>query len=209
MLRTTDLSFSYPGSGRILSFPDLSCSAGEVLLVLGRSGAGKSTLLALLAGLLQTGRGEIFISGENTSAFSKKKWDQFRGQRIGMVFQHPHFVNSVSAGTNVQLACTLTGGDVPPQRFEHLLGVLGIRHLAKNKPSSLSAGEKQRFGIARALLNNPSLILADEPTSALDDRNCEEVTQLLQDQATSNNAALVIVTHDQRLRDRFPNRVLL
>lgn len=208
MVTTSNLAFTYPGRETI-HFPDITCHAGDKLLVLGTSGVGKTTLLHLLGGLLSLQKGEITIQGQALSGLSGANLDRFRGSRIGLVFQQHHFVASLNVLENCLLAQALSGFRPDKDRAMQLLNRLNLANRATAGVQNLSQGEKQRVAIARALMNKPGLILADEPTSALDDENCVEVLHLLQEQAAEANAALVIVTHDNRLKEKISNQVTL
>lgn len=208
MLQTTDLHYTYP-NGPSFAFPDVKVICEEVLLILGRSGSGKTTLLHLLAGLMAPTSGIVSIDSTALSSLSGSKMDGFRGRHIGLVFQQPLFIRSVNVMHNLQLARTLAGLEADDNRAKQLLEELGMADRASQLPQSLSIGERQRVSIARALMTSPGLLLADEPTSALDDDNCNRVAELLQSAATRHGAALVIVTHDRRLKDRFTNTVEL
>jgi len=208
MLATSSLNYTYP-QGPSFAFPDLNVGREEVLLMLGRSGSGKTTLLHLLAGLMSPTEGKVTVSGKDLSTLSGRGMDAFRGKNIGLVFQQPLFIRSVNVMENLQLARTLAGLDADENRARQLLDELGMTDKASQMPQSLSIGERQRVSIARALMTSPGLLLADEPTSALDDENCHRVAELLQGAATRHGAALVIVTHDRRLKDRFTNAVEL
>jgi ABC-type lipoprotein export system ATPase subunit len=204
MLATNGLTYTYQ-NGPSFSFPDLSVERSQVLVILGRSGKGKTTLLHLLAGLSEPRSGSIQIDSTDISALKGKKMDQFRGQNIGMVFQQAQFIRSISVMQNLQLARTLAGLPTDLQLATELLTELGIADKKDMLPSRLSVGEKQRAGIARALITNPKVVLADEPTSALDDENCNLVAELLERSVLGRKASLIIVTHDKRLKDRFSN----
>ncbi len=208
MLHTKNISFNYP-NGPGFSFPDLHVKAEEVLLVLGRSGSGKTTLLHLLAGLMEPDSGSVHIDGTSIIELKGSGRDTFRGRNIGMVFQQAQFIRSINLMQNLQLARSLAGLPNDEALALSLLTELGIADKATNRPSELSIGERQRAGIARALVTRPKVVLADEPTSALDDVNCELVTALLQKTVTGHGAALIIVTHDQRLKTRFSNSISL
>lgn len=208
MLKTKDLSFQYPGEAPI-NFPDIAADPGNPLLILGASGSGKSTLLHLLAGLMNPMHGEINIAGVNITTLSGRKLDHFRGQNIGIIFQRSHFVDSLSVSRNLDLANFLPGLPVNSQRREALLETLAISSRANLTPSTLSIGEQQRVAIARALMNHPEVLLADEPTSALDDVNCQRVIDLLKQAASESSSTLVVVTHDQRIKDQFSHQISL
>ncbi|MDX2245649.1 MAG: ATP-binding cassette domain-containing protein [Bacteroidia bacterium] len=208
MLSSQSLVFSYP-EGQSFHFPDILCEKGQSLLVLGESGKGKTTFLHLLAGLLIPQSGEVRVG--DTSIFSLKSGarDTFRGRNIGIVFQRAHFITALSVRDNLLMAQYLAKKPQDPRVAETLLNRLGLEHKSTARPHRLSQGEQQRVAIARALINHPAVILADEPTSALDDRNSAAVADLLEAQASQAGAALVIVTHDVRLKNRFPNQVIL
>ncbi|MCB0569898.1 MAG: ATP-binding cassette domain-containing protein [Phaeodactylibacter sp.] len=208
MLRTSGLQFSYDGHTR-LSFPDIDCKSGEHWLLLGHSGSGKTTLLHLLGGLLRPRSGTIEVANTDMSALSPARLDRFRGRNIGIVFQTAHFVRALTVEENLKLAQQLAGLEPDSSRIEELLEHLNLGHKLHAKPERLSIGEQQRAAIARAIVNRPDIILADEPTSALDEQNCYRVIQLLESQARAVGATLLVVTHDQRLKERFPNQIAL
>lgn len=207
MIKTESLKFSYDGK-KYFDFPDINLDSGENLLIIGNSGIGKTTLLHLLAGILKPESGSINISGTDISKFSDTELDKFRGDNIGIVFQKPHFISSLTINENLKLAKYLspskTGGDA-----EKILESLNINDKYQQKPNQLSEGEKQRASIALALINSPSLILADEPTSSLDDINCDNVIKLLKTQAKDHKAQLIVITHDARLKKHFKNNLNL
>lgn len=208
MLRTSHLQFAYPG-GPSFRFPDILCPQGGRILVLGESGRGKTTLLHLIAGIRKPVSGEVSIGNRLTSAMSGRELDRYRGEQVGIVFQTAHFVESLSVLDNLLLPQFLCGRRPDRTNALQVLGRLGLEGREHRRPSTLSIGEQQRAAIARAVMNRPSLILADEPTSALDDRHAAEVVSLLEDQAAAAGAALVIVTHDNRLKSQYPNQVVL
>lgn len=208
MLSTQEVTHQYSSAQRF-AFPDLSCNAKETLLVLGRSGVGKTTLLHILAGILTPSTGQVMIDGQSLYKHNTGQLDDFRGKHIGLVFQKPHFVSALTAKENLQLAQKMAGNLIDDRKIDNLLFQLNIDNRSQAKTHQMSQGEQQRLSIARALVNNPKLILADEPTSALDDENCNEVVSLLTRQAEQVGAALVIVTHDGRLKELFDNQVTL
>lgn len=207
MIKTESLKFSYDGK-KYFDFPDINLDSGENLLIVGNSGIGKTTLLHLLAGILKPESGSISISGTDISKFSDTELDKFRGDNIGIVFQKPHFISSLTINENLKLAKYLspskTSGDA-----KKILESLDIKDKYQQKPNQLSEGEKQRASIALALINSPSLILADEPTSSLDDFNCDNVIKLLKTQAKDHKAQLIVITHDARLKKHFKNNLNL
>ena len=200
MIETKSLKFSYDGKF-VFEFPNIKLKDGENLLILGNSGIGKSTLLHNLAGILTPQSGSIKIFGNDISKFSEIEIDKFRGENIGIIFQRPHFVNSLTVKENLQLAKYLgknLEGDI-----KETLSSLKILDKIDKKPNDLSQGEKQRVSIAIAIINSPKLILADEPTSSLDDSNCSNVINILKEQASKKNAQLIVITHDSRLKKHF------
>lgn len=208
ILSVKNLAFQYPGEGG-LSFPDFSVKKGQHVLVLGQSGSGKTTLLHLLGGLLRPQGGEITMNDRVFSSMSPKEQDRFRGQHLGFVFQTPHFVPSINVQENLELASHLAHRPIDRNWISELLQRLHIGDKSSSRIRDLSVGELQRVAIARALVNKPDWILADEPTSALDDDNCNRVIQLLEESAKQTASSLIIVTHDNRLKGRYPNEVHL
>jgi putative ABC transport system ATP-binding protein len=208
MIKTESLTYQY-SSQKEITFPAFEYAQGDQVLVLGESGCGKTTLLHLLSGLLKPTGGSVTINETNLSQLSGSTMDHFRGANIGIVFQTPHFIEALSVKENLQMAQTLAGHAKDGEAIKSILEDLSIGHKLNASVKNLSQGEKQRVTIARALINQPKLILADEPTSALDDRNCQAVIQLLKDMAAKNNATLLIVTHDNRLNDSFNKKLQL
>ena len=202
MLETKNLRFKYDNNLE-LNFPDIKTSK-ENLLILGASGVGKTTFLHLLSGLLKPINGEIDLLGTEISQLKMSEMDRFRGKNIGIVFQKPHFINSLTVKENLQLAQYISKKN-DKNRIQSLLESLGIEDKANKKTQNLSQGEKQRVSIALAIVNSPKLILADEPTSSLDDLNCDKVINILKNQASKYKAKLIIITHDYRLKKHFKN----
>jgi ABC-type lipoprotein export system ATPase subunit len=208
MIVTKDVTFFYNATTQF-AFPDVKCNPSETLLITGNSGKGKTTLLHLLAGLLRPKKGEISIDDTNISQLSEKKLDQFRGKNIGLILQQSHFISSLSVLDNVVLASWLASGKKATEKAKRLLLDLDLESQMNKLPSQLSIGQQQRVSIARALINEPKLLLADEPTSSLDDENAMKVADLLEKLAKNYNASLIIVTHDQRLKNKFANQIHL
>ena len=208
MVKINGLTYNYSSEIQ-LKFPDFSLSKGEQALILGQSGCGKTTLLHLLSGLLKPNSGDVNIENEDISKMSGAVLDNFRGANIGIVFQTAHFIEALTVKENLTLTQTLAGKSKDIDKIKKLLADLGVESKLNAKLSALSVGEKQRVSIARALVNSPALILADEPTSALDDKNCDAVLKLVREQAKKHNSTLLIVTHDNRLKDQFDKRVEL
>lgn len=204
MLEIKNIEFYYQQDQKF-NLPDISLQAGKELLILGRSGSGKTTLLNIIAGLLKPIKGEVSIDGVSIYSLSGAKLDKFRGKNLGIIFQKPHILSPLTVEENLKLANFFVGQQ--GEKNETLLKELGIYEKRKAKVNTLSEGEAQRVSIARALANGPKLILADEPTASLDDYNASVVIRLLQEQAKKFNAALIIVTHDQRVKEHIPNHI--
>ena len=209
MLRSEGLAFAYDDAPE-LTFPDVTLGAGGRLLVLGPSGSGKSTLLGLFAGLLTPTRGSVVVGDAHVHELPPHLRDRWRGRHVGLVFQQARLLASQRVAANLQLPRRLAGLDpLAPAALHHRLASLGISHLAERFPRACSVGERQRVGILRALATDPALVLADEPTSALDRANALAVGRLLAERAAERGAALVVVTHDDRLAPLFPHTLEL
>lgn len=208
MISCQNLTFSYSPQKRF-TFPDITCADREALLILGQSGRGKTTLLHLMALLLRPEGGSVIIGDKDITPLSVAEAAAVRASQIGIVYQKPHFVSSLSVLENVLLPNYLAQKFQDKNRARALAEELGFAEHLSKKTHQLSQGEQQRVSIARALMNNPAVILADEPTSSLDDDNCDKVITLLKNQSEQIGASLVVVTHDQRLKDVVANQVKL
>lgn len=208
MLFVQNLSFNYP-KGASFHFPTIEATADEPTLILGNSGKGKTTLLHLMGLLLKPSGGQILIEDTDVGGLSVKDATRFRSENVGIIFQQPHFISSLNVLDNLLIANYLGDKKLQKEKAKSLASELGFEELLDKKINRLSGGEQQRVGIARALMNNPKVVLADEPTSNLDDDNCERVINLLTKQTEAIGAALIIVTHDGRLKERFAKQVAL
>lgn len=208
MISTKDITFSYH-KDHIFHMPDVFCQAGNTLLVTGNSGKGKTTYLHILAGLLKPTSGQVTIDNIDVTKLSEQKTDAFRGKNIGVVFQKSHFIASLTVLENLEMASWLATGKKHTKRAKNLLEKLDVLDQATKLVSQLSVGQQQRVSIARALMNKPKVLLADEPTSSLDDKNAEKVIDLLENLAKEHQAALLIVTHDSRIKQRFTNQITM
>lgn len=202
MVQTSNLVYRYPSLDPI-AFPNLTVEAGHALLIYGESGCGKTTLLHLLAGLRQPTHGKVMIEGKRVSGLSASKLDQYRGQHIGIIHQQPYFIESLSVLDNLLLS-PYSGRK---KKAVSIANRLNIRDVLNRYPNELSMGQKQGATIARAVMTGPKVLLADEPTSALDNKNCSYVIDLLLEEAVVNDAALIIVSHDDRLRSEISNQI--
>ena len=207
MILTKEVEFNYDNQ-IFFKFQDIDLKSNENLLIIGESGVGKTTLMHLLAGLLKSNSGSIKLFDKELNQMSSYQLDSFRKNNIGIVFQRPHFVNSLTVKENLQLAQYIANKN-DNTRIESILKNLNIFEKSNKKTNQLSQGEKQRVSIALAIVNSPKLILADEPTSSLDDNNCSKVIKLLKKQATDFGAQLIVITHDSRLKKHFKKSIEL
>ena len=207
MILTKEVEFNYDNQ-IFFKFQDIDLKSNENLLIIGNSGVGKTTLMHLLAGLLKSNSGSIKLFDQELSQLSSHQLDRFRKNNIGIVFQRPHFVNSLTVKENLQLAQYIANKK-DNNRIDSILKNLNIFDKSNKKTNQLSQGEKQRASIALAIVNSPKLILADEPTSSLDDANCLKVIELLKKQATDFGAQLIVITHDSRVKKHFKNSIEL
>ena len=206
LIRTNNISVKY---GKLeIKFPNIKLDYGGQLLIIGKSGSGKTSLLNILGGLLSPETGNVLVNDIDLFRLSNNKRDNFRGQQIGFVFQTPHFIKSLCVNDNLKFSQYMSS-KVSQPKIDLLLKKVDLNHLKNASIQNLSEGEKQRISIIRALVNQPSIIFADEPTSALDDNSCNNVVDLLTNLSRENNTTLVIVTHDKRIKDKFPNQMNL
>ncbi|WP_300576116.1 ABC transporter ATP-binding protein [Phenylobacterium sp.] len=193
----------------VMDVPAFSAGRGEHTLLIGPSGSGKTTLINVITGLITPTSGEVRIDGEPMSALPPARRDQLRRRTIGVVFQTLRLISALTVRQNLSLAQSLALGRPEPAIIEDLIGRVGLAHRADARPRELSHGEGQRAAIARALCARPAIVVADEPTSALDDANALAMADLLLGAAEATGATLLIATHDNRLRDRFPRTLAL
>jgi putative ABC transport system ATP-binding protein len=187
----------------------LTVERGEIVLIMGPSGSGKTTLLTMIAGLLRPTEGTVEIAGREITGMSQSELTQVRRHLVGFVFQTSNLLESLTVCENVEVALNLAGkgGRAAKATAERILTALGMGQRLDFKPGALSAGEKQRVSIARALANDPQLVLADEPTANLDSVNGREVLELLSSIAKDQRRTVIIVSHDDRI-SAFADRVL-
>ena len=208
MIRATDITKSF-GNLQVLKGIHLEIAAGEVVSIVGASGAGKTTLLQILGTLSRQDTGEISINGIRTGSLTGNKLSRFRNMHIGFVFQFHQLLPEFSALENVCIPGYIANR--PRKEVEtragELLGFLGLENRLDHKPSELSGGEQQRVAVARALINDPEVILADEPSGNLDTQNKQELHTLFMTLRERFQKTLVIVTHDHSLA-RMADRIL-
>ena len=200
MITIKDIKKSF-GSLEVLKGIDLHIEKGEVVSIVGPSGAGKTTLLQIIGTLDKPDCGSVIIDNVDVTTLSQKKLADFRNRHIGFVFQFHQLLPEFTALENIMIPAYIAGAGkkAAKQRAEELLQFMGLSDRAKHKPNELSGGEKQRVAVARALVNNPAVILADEPSGSLDSKNKEELHQLIFDLRDKFGQTFVIVTHDEQL----------
>ena len=214
LIEAAGLTRIYPmGDARVVGLDDvdLVVRPGEMVVLKGRSGSGKSTLLALLAGLDSPTAGTLTVAGVNLSAASDRRLTRYRRETVGMIFQSFNLLPTLSVLENVKLPALLAGepaGEVE-SRARGLLDDLDMANRLSHHPDQLSGGEMQRTAIARALINDPALILADEPTGNLDSRNGEAVMALLADLNRERGRTLVVATHGDQADSYAGRRINL
>lgn len=204
MLKVEDITIGY-GSTPIINLDKLYLPENGQCLITGASGGGKTTLLYAIAGLIPVMEGKITINGIEISKLREAEMDHFRGIHLGIIFQTLHLMRSLTVMENLLLASYAVNLPPKPLHISELLHRLDIYDKKDAYPHNLSQGQAQRVAIARAVLHSPKLILADEPTSSLDDRNCESVIEIIKEIAKETGAALLIATHDSRIKAHFPN----
>jgi lipoprotein-releasing system ATP-binding protein len=200
MLKATNIQKFY-GKLQVLQGVDLEIAKSEIVSIAGPSGSGKSTLLHILGTLDTPSKGEVIINGQVVNYLKEKQVAAFRNKHIGFVFQFHHLLPEFSAIENVCIPGWMAGRKKKEvaERAVELLETLGLKHRVENKPGSLSGGEQQRVAVARALINNPSIIFADEPTGNLDSGNARELHQLFFDLRSRMGQTFLIVTHNEEL----------
>ena len=217
IVSVSDLRFAWPGQSEILDIETLVLGAGERLFLRGPSGSGKSTLLGLIAGVLETQNGQINVLDLTISALSGSQRDRVRADHLGVIFQMFNLVPYLSVVQNVVLPCRFSkrraqeakqagGAEAEALRLLKRLG-LDDQALLNRNVTELSVGQQQRVAAARALIGNPSLIIADEPTSALDADSRDRFIELLSEEAQKTGAALLFVSHDGALAPLFDRAV--
>ena len=189
------------GSLQVLRGIDLDIARGEIVSIVGPSGAGKTTLLQIMGTLDRPDSGQTLIDGQDVSRLGEKRLALFRNQHIGFVFQFHQPLPEFTALENVMIPAFIGGAGrrEAEQRATELLAFMGLQERATHKPNELSGGEKQRVAVARALMNNPSVVMADEPSGSLDSQNKEELHRLFFDLRDRFGQTFVIVTHDETL----------
>lgn len=189
----------------VLHAPSLEIKDGEHLAIHGVSGIGKTTLLHIISGLLTAEEGSITVNNHALSSMSEGERDRFRAENIGYIFQSFNLLDGYTALENVMLGMVFTGQGADKDRATKALESVGLSHRLHYKPSQLSVGQQQRVSIARAIVNNPQIILADEPTGNLDPVTSDEVLKILLEQAKGK--ILIVVTHENEILSHFDKKI--
>lgn len=200
MIDVKEITKSF-GSLQVLKGIDLHIDKGEVVSIVGPSGAGKTTLLQIIGTLDKPDTGTVCVDHFYTHTLSSKQLSDFRNRHLGFVFQFHQLLPEFTAIENIMIPAFIAGTSqkAAKERAQELLQFMGLSDRANHKPNELSGGEKQRIAVARALVNNPAVILADEPSGSLDTKNKEELHQLFFDLRNQFGQTFVIVTHDESL----------
>jgi len=200
MIQARNIHKSF-GDLEVLKGVDLTVRKGEIVSIVGPSGAGKTTLLQILGTLDKPNEGEVLVDGIDFSKLGEKKLAAFRNKHIGFIFQFHQLLPEFTALENVMIPALIAGMNTKKatSKAKELLSYLQLSERNEHKPSELSGGEKQRVAVARALMNDPALILADEPSGSLDSKNRDELHKLLFDLRDKFGLTIVIVTHDKEL----------
>lgn len=201
ILKVENVIKTYANGDKLLyALNDVSFSVnqGEFIAIVGPSGSGKSTLLHIIGGIDKPTDGKAFINGTDISKLNTDKMTIFRRRNIGLVYQFYNLLPTLNVEDNIVLPLLLDGKKVDKDKLEELIKLLGLEERRKAMPSELSGGEQQRVSIARALINNPSIILADEPTGNLDSKASKEIVDLFKYYNKTYKQTLLIVTHDEK-----------
>jgi ABC-type lipoprotein export system ATPase subunit len=193
----------------ILDIPNFEIAAGEQVVLIGPCGCGKTTMLHTIAGITKPDEGQVFLDGLELTRYSEAARDRIRADKLGYVFQTFNLLPGFSSLENVLLGMTFASKKVSPKRARELLEQIGLGHRLHNKPAALSVGEQQRVAVARALANEPLLLLADEPTANVDPRNQQQIIDLIKTSCQAEKIALLIVTHSMEVADQFDRVVKL
>ncbi|PJA08017.1 MAG: lipoprotein-releasing system ATP-binding protein LolD [Flavobacteriales bacterium CG_4_10_14_0_2_um_filter_32_8] len=210
MIRTENIHKSY-GNLQVLKGVNLQIKKGEIISIVGASGAGKSTLLHIIGTLDKPSEGKIEINNIDTSILNDKELSLFRNKNIGFVFQFHHLLPEFTALENVCIPAFINkvAKVEAEQKAMELLKTLGVAERAHHKPSELSGGEQQRVAVCRALINNPSVILADEPSGNLDSESAKELHQLFFKLRDDLNQTFIIVTHNEELANMADRKLTM
>jgi len=202
MIRAVNIHKAY-GQLEVLKGLDLEVNAGEIVSIMGASGAGKTTLLQILGTLEKADSGSLYFKDEELTKLNGTKLNKYRNQHLGFIFQFHHLLPEFTAQENVAIPGLISrkAKKESLSRAEELLDFIGLGDRIKHKPSELSGGEQQRVAVARALMNQPELVLADEPTGNLDSHNADEIHRLFSKIRDEFGSSFVIITHNRKLAE--------
>jgi putative ABC transport system ATP-binding protein len=213
MLRLENIKKSFVQPNRqavpILDIPQFKIQPREQVVLIGPSGCGKTTLLHTIAGITKPDSGKVILDGVEITRFSEAIRDTIRADKLGYVFQTFNLLPGFSALENVILGMTFARKKISPHRAKELLERIGLGHRLHNKPNALSVGEQQRVAVARAIVNQPLLLLADEPTANVDPGNQQQIVDLIKASCRNENIALLMVTHSMEVASQFDRVVQL
>ena len=202
ILRVEHLTKKYgKGENEVIAVNDVSFSIqkGEFIAIVGASGSGKSTLLHLIGGVDKPTSGKVYINGNDIYSLSKDEIAIFRRNEIGLIYQFYNLIPILNVKENITLPCDLGGKKVDEKRLDEIIQMLGLENRKEHLPNELSGGQQQRVAIGRALINNPSIILADEPTGNLDSKASKEIIDLLKNSNKKYNQTILLITHDENI----------
>ena len=210
MIKIEQIYKSY-GNVQVLNGIDLAVDRGEIISIVGASGAGKTTLLQIIGTLEKPDSGSVLINGVDVNALNERSLSQFRNSNIGFVFQFHHLLPEFTAWENILIPAMIKGTakDEMEERANQLMKFLKINHRRGHKPSELSGGEQQRVAVARALINNPAVVLADEPSGNLDSINARELHRLFFDLREQYNQTFIIVTHNEEFAEMADRKIIM
>ncbi|MFH0775694.1 MAG: ABC transporter ATP-binding protein [bacterium] len=192
----------------VLSEVSFELRKGEIIAIIGASGSGKTTLLNIIGGLMKPSKGRVLFFDTDIHAQKERDLNIFRNKKIGFIFQTYNLLSGLSLMENILLSTSISGRD-SKDRAKNLISALGLSKYEKNLPGMLSCGQQQKAAIARALINEPEIILADEPTGSLDTQTADEVFSLLKEKVKEESRSMVMVTHNRRLAEQADSVLLL
>ena len=202
ILKVENLNKIYgKGENEVKAVNDISFSVekGEFVAIVGASGSGKSTLLHLLGGVDRPTSGRVFIDGQDIYKLNDEQLAIFRRRQVGLIYQFYNLIPILNVEENITLPCNLDGKEVKRERLDEVLRTLKLENRSKHLPNELSGGQQQRVSIGRAIINNPSIMLADEPTGNLDSKASEEIISLLRLSNKKYNQTVIVITHDEKI----------
>lgn len=202
ILQVKNLSKVYITGGNELHAVDnvsFCVEKGEFVVIIGASGSGKSTLLHMIGGVDDITSGDVFVGGENISKYNSNRLAIYRRREVGIVYQFYNLIPTLTVKENIEIPRRLDGRKIEKEELDEMLSILGLRKRLNNLPNQLSGGEQQRVSIGRALINNPSILLADEPTGNLDTKSSDEVISVLKQYNRDYKQTIILVTHNPEI----------